>query len=368
VVDLAADETAGSSAALWTSNPGVRRVLVPSRHGPNGNGGWRRLFASARDEPFNDPMKFTFLNGSFDDAVGSDALARALDPLTPAVFLTPPDVQVLGTVLSNFPEALVLLHPLGRPGHDPRLGDVLGFCEHTACRFTALRDLAPFFHTSNLALVHRGDPPQASGALERVCRMFDGNFQFLSLARALVEASERNRDLDEGEDTSSAKVGECSRRAHTPPGAYRRVVERIRQTVADVVPLSSTVLVVSRGDDDLLNLGGRRAWHFPQTSDGLYAGHHPADSAAAIKHLEDLRARGADVLLLPATAFWWLRHYSSFAEHLEQTYELLVRQEDACMIYSLVEETKRGRQRSEKRTSLKRAWGRFRGGFSRPSA
>ena len=49
--------------------------------------------------------------------------------------------------------------------------------------------------------------------------------------------------------------------------------------------------MVSRGDDDLVDLVGRRASHFPQARDGEYAGHHPADSDAAVDHLEDLRER-----------------------------------------------------------------------------
>lgn len=52
------------------------------------------------------------------------------------------------------------------------------------------------------------------------------------------------------------------------------------------------MIVVSRGDSDLLNLGGRQAWHFPQTEDGVYAGYYPADSTEAITHLEVLRAKG----------------------------------------------------------------------------
>ena len=40
----------------------------------------------------------------------------------------------------------------------------------------------------------------------------------------------------------------------------------------------STVLVVSRGDDALTELHGRTGPHFPQASDGSWAGYHPADS------------------------------------------------------------------------------------------
>src|SRR5690348_3743504 len=75
--------------------------------------------------------------------------------------------------------------------------------------------------------------------------------------------------------------------------AYRELVERMRRAVASVVPAGATVLVVSRGDDALLELPGRRARHFPGAPDGLYAGHHPADGAEAIALLESEHAAGA---------------------------------------------------------------------------
>ncbi len=59
---------------------------------------------------------------------------------------------------------------------------------------------------------------------------------------------------------------------------------------------------------------------FHRREDGAYAGHHPADSDACIVELERLRQRGADFLLIPETALWWLQHYTRFAEHLRQHY------------------------------------------------
>src|SRR5438034_539208 len=79
------------------------------------------------------------------------------------------------------------------------------------------------------------------------------------------------------------------------------------------------IIVVSKGDDELLKLGGCCAWHFPQCEDGVYAGFYPVDSAAAIAHLEELRAKGAGFLLFPATSLWWLDHYVAFRWHLERT-------------------------------------------------
>jgi GT2 family glycosyltransferase len=101
---------------------------------------------------------------------------------------------------------------------------------------------------------------------------------------------------------------------------YDVFVERVRQFVHETVPLGATVLVITKGDDQLLRFAGRRGWHFPQDGDGTYAGWYPADSAACIAELERLRSRGADFLVIPETARWWLRHYTEFAEHLEKNY------------------------------------------------
>ena len=98
------------------------------------------------------------------------------------------------------------------------------------------------------------------------------------------------------------------------------------------IPPGETVAVVSRGDDELLDLGAHPAWHFPQDEDGAYIGYHPHDSAEAITHLEALRTQGARYLLIPPTAYWWLDHYRNFALHLEQRYHRLTGEDemDAC--------------------------------------
>jgi SAM-dependent methyltransferase len=94
------------------------------------------------------------------------------------------------------------------------------------------------------------------------------------------------------------------------------------------------VLVVSQGDDELLQLGGRLGWHFPRTVEGLYGGYFPADSATAIAHLEALRARGGEFLLFPYTQFWWLDHYGEFQEHLDTNYRR-VWGDEHCVVYHL---------------------------------
>jgi hypothetical protein len=121
------------------------------------------------------------------------------------------------------------------------------------------------------------------------------------------------------------------------PGAtpsYGQLRARIQDAACRLLPSDAVVLVISKGDEELLKLGGRRAWHFPQTEDGAYAGQYPADSAEAIAHLESLRSRGADYLLLPSTASWWLEHYKEFKQHLERHYRSMLN-DDSCAIYEL---------------------------------
>lgn len=116
---------------------------------------------------------------------------------------------------------------------------------------------------------------------------------------------------------------------------YADLVIRIRALVRSVVPAGATVLVVSKGDDELLLLEGRVGWHFPQVDGGVYSGHHPADSDEAIRKLEKLRRRGATFFVLPASAFWWLDHYAGFAAHLTERYRVVLRNPEACLIFDL---------------------------------
>ena len=117
--------------------------------------------------------------------------------------------------------------------------------------------------------------------------------------------------------------------------AYPDLIRRVRQRVDATLPADATVLVISRGDDELLRLHGRKGGHFPQQEDGVYAGFYPAESASAIAHLEQLRAQGAEYLVIPRTALWWLDYYPEFATHLQQRYPVLVRQDDTCWIIDL---------------------------------
>ena len=117
--------------------------------------------------------------------------------------------------------------------------------------------------------------------------------------------------------------------------SYRRLVGRIGAVACEAVPSDTIVLVVSKGDDRLLELDGRHGWHFPQNDNGVYAGYHPVDSDVAIAHLESLRAKGAQYLLFPATSRWWLDHYEGFRQHIEQRYDVVTDHAETGLVFSL---------------------------------
>jgi len=107
------------------------------------------------------------------------------------------------------------------------------------------------------------------------------------------------------------------------------------RVLAGWLPTDAVVAVVSRGDDRLLQLGGRRAWHFPRGEDGEWAGHHPASSGVAVAQLESQRALGATHLLVPEVSLWWLEHYEDFARHLARRYPRVFDRPDVGVVFGL---------------------------------
>jgi hypothetical protein len=116
---------------------------------------------------------------------------------------------------------------------------------------------------------------------------------------------------------------------------YRDLVDRIRAQVRATVPDRARVLVITRGDEALLRLGGRESGHFPQTPTGLYAGYYPSDGSEAAEHLDELRAAGAEYLVIPADARWWLEHYPELKTALDEHGKLLPGDPETALIYAL---------------------------------
>jgi glycosyltransferase involved in cell wall biosynthesis len=134
--------------------------------------------------------------------------------------------------------------------------------------------------------------------------------------------------------SNHAELPEKSRR-NPDKEVYEGIVRRIRRIVRQRIASDATVIVVSRGDPALVDLQGPRAWHFPRAENGTYAGFHPADSAAAIDHLENLRREGADYILFPSTSMWWLGHYRELSEYMFSRFGIIYRDDDTCLIFDL---------------------------------
>jgi GT2 family glycosyltransferase len=153
------------------------------------------------------------------------------------------------------------------------------------------------------------------------------------LDRLLREKNHQLADLERENARFRLELG--LRAEDSPELRYLQLRERIRKIVRKTVPAGAAVLVITKGDGTLLDMPGRQGWHFPQTDQGIYAGHHPANSTEAIAHLESLRAKGAQYLLIPATSLWWLEHYQEFTQHLKARYRQVEGLGKVCKIFKL---------------------------------
>jgi hypothetical protein len=163
---------------------------------------------------------------------------------------------------------------------------------------------------------------QSHGDLLRRARQLE--FEILELQADAGAAIERNGAARQAEPFGPAEYLR-----------YRRLLVKLREVARTALPSSAIVAVISKGDDELLDLGVRDAWHFPQDARGGYAGHYPDSSETAIAQLEELRDRGAKYLLVPATSSWWLDRYPEFGEHVRGHHALVVDEPDVCSIFSL---------------------------------
>jgi GT2 family glycosyltransferase len=114
---------------------------------------------------------------------------------------------------------------------------------------------------------------------------------------------------------------------------YARTIARVQHLVRRTVPADAVVAVVSRGDDELLDLG-RAARHFPESPDGTWAGHYPGDSEDAIALLRTMQETGSTHIDFPEPGRWWLEHYAGLAAHLRSHARQVVDDPD-CIVFEL---------------------------------
>lgn len=207
--------------------------------------------------------------------------------------------------------------------------------------------------TEGLNLQHEGeilvadDPASFAAAIERLLtdkdlweRLRTAGRDHVASGHTRAEARTRlmdavSRVMAKAPKLAAAGTVQVAAKApQTSADEYRELVERLREVIAASLPTHTSVAVVSKGDNAMLDLGARQAWHFPQDAKGGYAGHYPVDTAQAIAQLEPLQSN-VDYLVFPRTARWWLDHYAGLKDHLDDRYDLVLDREDTCVIYAV---------------------------------
>lgn len=193
-------------------------------------------------------------------------------------------------------------------------------------------DLATYAADGLLEVEYPSAHPLRISVSPQLASIERGDRHEAELEPLLREQARRNEELQRTTVRLAAELSERGFPVELPRSSYLDDVAAVCEEVERSVPEGATVLVVSRGDSELLRLGAREARHFPAGEGSRYLGHHPADDAEAIELLEAQRQAGAEYLVIPAAESWWLRHYTAFAERLRGR---VLAGEDACTIYSL---------------------------------
>ena len=100
-----------------------------------------------------------------------------------------------------------------------------------------------------------------------------------------------------------------------------------------MVPDGSVGLVLSKGDDALVEVPGRTLWHFPRADDGGYSGWYPGSSTELLELLDRQLALGVGYIVVPDDASWWLEFYEGFAERVARDFAQV--SADGCQIFAV---------------------------------
>jgi hypothetical protein len=114
----------------------------------------------------------------------------------------------------------------------------------------------------------------------------------------------------------------------------RRCVPAIRALLGSLLPEEEVVLVLSEGDDALLNLD-RPAWHFPHDAAGQ---HLPLEADAdghVVSQLQTLSRNGIRYLLVPVAMLWTLARRPALAAYLGEDCRCLALRSRVCALYEL---------------------------------
>ena len=195
ILDLAADATAGVSTFFWANERRAARVVTACQQEEGTpHGDWRSSFRDTATQLGANAAKVTLAETTTNEATAWKRI-MATSALPSPVLVTlaasdEKDTEVGAQIARIFdlrPDALLCLLPLGPVGESLVLHAGLQFCAtHTDYRLTALREISPFFASSQLGLMCQRTNAHIPDVLARIQQLYEGNFQFLSLVRQLT--------------------------------------------------------------------------------------------------------------------------------------------------------------------------------------
>ncbi len=111
--------------------------------------------------------------------------------------------------------------------------------------------------------------------------------------------------------------------------AWNNRVEAAWRTLETLIPEKSVCILV---DECQLELSQSKYIPFLEKN-GKYWG-LPSDSAVAISELERMRQLGCSFIAFVWLSFWWLEHYSEFAEYLQLNFSCVLK-DDLLIVFDL---------------------------------
>ena len=107
-------------------------------------------------------------------------------------------------------------------------------------------------------------------------------------------------------------------------------LRRAGAATAAVTSQDAVIAAITKWDPTLLQRAARGGCNYPDRH--LLPDGYPADGAAAVAHLEDLKERrGVTHLVVPEQSSWWLRQYPELADRIGQP----LHADGDCSIYAL---------------------------------
>lgn len=192
VVDLTGDATLGAVRFLWAAHyVDVRAIYGASVSWNAPTPDWREWLPAAY-EAFAVPTKTQFLiESSLDRDGGWAEISQRLNKLSPVMVIA----ANLGHSVADITERLnwlmgldkrvvmSLVMNVGQTGDSALLtaANAIYGEMNTPHQFVLLRELSPFFATSQMGLICRRDNQAVPEVLNRVREMFEGNFGYASL-------------------------------------------------------------------------------------------------------------------------------------------------------------------------------------------